>query len=163
MNLSFRIKHYFFRAFREFFVYNHSSLEFRAKLFALVIAVNEEAKVDNYVLVKSISMDTYKNDEDRAHLLTVSTKEIVQKVRACNGLDIDRLIFNIQIELRNIPRYAKKIEVEKLRELLQFTYDEDTLHYQENILEFLEKLKAETLKKRKKHIEIDEETLESRY
>jgi UDP-N-acetyl-D-mannosaminuronate dehydrogenase len=163
MNLSFKIKHHFFRAFREFFVHNHNSLEFRAKLFALIIAVNEEINEDNYILVKKLSMNTYKNDEHRAEVLTLSTKEVVEKLRESKDINIDSLITSIQKELRKIPRYAKKIEVDKLREFLQYTYDKDTLDYQENILEFLEKLKAETLEKRKKHIEIDEETLESRY
>ena len=163
MNLSFRIKHHFFRAFREFFVHNHSSLEFRAKLFALMIAANEEATVDNYILVKNLSLDTYKNDEERADLLTLSTKEMVQKVRDNNELDIDTLIASIQKELRNVPRYAKKIEIDDLKQIVQYSYDKDTISYQENILEFLEKLKSETLKRRKKHIESDEKLLDSRY
>jgi hypothetical protein len=128
-----------------------------------MISVNEEATVDNYILVKKISMNTYKNDEERADLLTLSTKEIVDKVKDNNGLGVDTLIGNIQKELRKIPRYAKKIEIDNLRKIIQYTYDEDTIAYQENILEFLEKLKNETLKKRKKHIEKDEKTLKSRY
>jgi hypothetical protein len=128
-----------------------------------MISVNEEATVDNYILVKKISMNTYKNDEERADLLTLSTKEIVDKVKDNNGLGVDTLIVSIQKELRNIPRYAKKIEIDNLRKIIQYTYDEDTIAYQENILEFLEKLKNETLKKRKKHIEKDEKTLKSRY
>jgi UDP-N-acetyl-D-mannosaminuronate dehydrogenase len=163
MNLIYRIKHHFFRAFREFFVHNHSSLEFRAKLFALIIAVNEEINDDNYILVKKLSMITYKNDEQRAELLTLSTKEVVEKLRESKEINIDTLITSIQKELRKIPRYAKKIEVDKLREFLQYTYDKDTLDYQENILEFLEKLKVETLEKRKKHIELDEAGLEPKY
>lgn len=52
MRLIFPIKHHFFSAFRELFVHHHGSLEFRAKLFALVIAANEDAKVENYITVK---------------------------------------------------------------------------------------------------------------
>ena len=88
MNLIYRIKHHFFRAFREFFVHNHSSLEFRAKLFALIIAVNEEINDDNYILVKKLSMITYKNDEQRAELLTLSTKEVVEKLRESKEINI---------------------------------------------------------------------------
>jgi len=146
MRLSFRIKHHFFSAFREFFVHHHGSLEFRAKIFALVIAANEKATVENFVLVKDIALNVYNGDTDRSNLLMISTKELVQKVRDNNNLDIDSLISTIQKELKIVPRYAKKIDIKALRPLLLLTHDQDTLSYQENILEFLEKTKEETLR-----------------
>jgi len=146
MRLSFRIKHYFFSAFREFFVHHHGSLEFRAKIFALVIAADEQAKVKNYIIVKDIGLGIYDGDTDRASLLMISTKEIVQKVKENNGLDLDTLVLNIQKELKIIPRYAKKIDIKSLKPLLRLTYSEDTLSYQDNILEFLQTLKDDTLK-----------------
>jgi len=146
MRLAFRIKHHFFGAFRELFVHHHGSLDFRANLFALMIAANEESTVDSYVVVKTIGMDIYENDKDRANLLMLVTKEKVKKVYDNNGLDVDTLVAHIQKELKVIPRYAKKIDVETLKLLLPLTYDLDTLSYQENILEFLQDLKEETLK-----------------
>lgn len=145
MRLGFRIKHHFFSAFREFFVHHHGSLEFRAKIFALIIAVNKKASVENFIVVKDIGMHIYDGNEDRANLLMLSTKEKVQKVRDDNGLDIDLLVSSIQKELKIVPRYAKKIDIKALKPLLLLTHDEDTHSYQENILEFLEKLKDETL------------------
>ena len=115
MRLSFKFKHHFFSAFREFFVHHHGSLEFRAKLFALIIVSNEEINEDSYLIVKKIGMDIYKDDDDRANLLMLSTKELVKKVQDHNGLDIDTLISHIQKELRIIPRYAKKIDIESLQ------------------------------------------------
>lgn len=149
MRLGFRLKHHFFSAFRELFVHHHGSLEFRAKIFALLIAANEEATVENYILIKNIGLTLYKDDTDRANLLMLSTKELVTKVKENNGLDIDSLALNIQKELKIIPRYAKKIDVDSLKEFLKFTYDKDTLAYQENILEFLQKIKDETLNQNK--------------
>ncbi len=163
MNLGFIIKHHFFGAFREFFVYNHNSLEFRAKTFALVIGANLEASVDNYIIVKDIGMKIYKNDEDRANLLTLTTKELVQKIKENNGLDIDTLVLHIQRELKNIPRYAKKIDIQSLEKLLELTYDKDTLSYQQNIIEFLKNLKEEILNTRKDKIKEDEEKINSKY
>jgi len=145
MRLGFRIKHHFFSAFREFFVHHHGSLEFRAKIFALVIAANSKASVENFIVVKDIGMHIYDSDEDRSNLLMISTKEMVQKVKDDNGLDIDLLVSSIQKELKIVPRYAKKIDIKALKPLLLLTHDEDTYSYQENILEFLEKLKDETL------------------
>lgn len=163
MRLIFLIKHHFFSAFRELFVHHHGSLEFRAKLFALVIAANEDAKVENYITVKKRGMEIYKDDEDRANLLTLSTKELVTKIKENNELNIDTLILNIQRELRQVPRYAKKIDIDSLKELVTLSHDRDTISYQENILEFLETLKEETLHEKKLQIEKDEAKIASKY
>ena len=145
MNLAFRIKHHFFNAFREIFVHHHGSLEFRAKLFALIIAANERPSVDNFIKVKELALKIYDNDEDRANLLLLTTKELVEKVKKNNNLNLDYLIESIQKELKIVPRYANKINIEDLETFLAFTKDDDTLYYQKNILEFLAKLKEETL------------------
>lgn len=145
MRLSFKIKHYFLSAFRELFVHHHGSLNFRAKVFALVIAANEKAKVENYIIVKDIALKIYDGDNDRATFLMNSTKELVDKVKENNGFNIDSLVQNIQNELKIVPRYAKKIDVDALRPLLQLTRDEDTRTYQESILEFLQTTKDEIL------------------
>lgn len=149
MRLSFRLKHHFFSAFRELFVHHHGSLEFRAKIFALLISANEQIAVENYVLIKEIGLGIYKNDTDRANLLMLSTKELIEKMREGNGLNIDSLALNIHKELKIVPRYAHKIDVDSLRKFLQFTYDIDSLAYQENVLEFLQKIKDETLNNNK--------------
>jgi len=159
MKLNFRIKHHFFSAFREFFVHHHGSLAFRAKVFALVIAADTKASVNNYIIVKNVGMQIYKNDEERANLLMLSTKELVQKVKDNNGLDIDTLVATIQKELRIIPRFAKKIDIESLKPILELAHDKDVISYQENILEFLETLKYETLQTRKAEILQDEKGL----
>ena len=152
MRLGFRIKHYFFNAFREFFVHHHGSLEFRSKIFALIIAANEESKDESFIVVKDLGLHIYDGDTDRANLLMISTKELVKKVRENNGLDIDTLVSHIQQELKIVPRYAKKIDIKALRPLLALTYNEDTLSYQENILDFLQNIKDETLHTRKEQI-----------
>ncbi len=159
MRLSFRLKHHFFSAFRELFVHHHGSLEFRAKVFALVIAANEDSTVESYIKVKEIGLNIYKNDEERANLLMLTTKEKVNKVKEENGLDIDTLISNIQQDLKIVPRYAKKIDIDHLKQLVSLTHNEDTISYQENILEFLEKLKNETLKTKEFEIAEDEGSL----
>ena len=162
MKLSFRLKHHFFSAFREFFVHHHGSLEFRAKIFALLIAANDKATVENYIIVKNIAMKIYKNDEERANLLMLSTKELVKKVDDNNGLNIDTLILHIQKELKIVPRYAKKIDIDSLQPILNLTHDEDTILYQKSILEFLINLKEETLNSKKTQIAKDEKSLETK-
>jgi hypothetical protein len=143
MKLSFRIKHHFFSAFREIFVHHHGSLEFRAKIFALIIAANKKPRLDNFILVKELATQIYQDNEDRANLLLLTTKELVEKIRKQNAFD--SMIAAVQKELKIIPRYAEKIDIDSLRNFLIYSSDDDTLSYQENILEFLEKLKKETL------------------
>lgn len=154
-----KLKHHFFSAFRELFVHHHGSLEFRAKILALVIAANEEIKDENYKVIKEIAKEIYGDDEDRINLLVLSTKELVNKVKDNNGLDIDTLVLNIQKELKIIPRYAKKIDTKILEPLLAIPKDKDTLSYQQNIIEFLDILKEETLTNKKNQIAKDEENL----
>ncbi len=159
MQLGFMFKYRFFNAFRELFVHHHGSLEFRAKIFALIITANEESHDDAFTIVKKIALDIYNHDEDRANLLMLSTKELVQKIKDDNAFNIDTLIANIQKELKIIPRYAKKIDTQSLKELVDLSRDRDTLAYQENILEFLQLLKEETLYANKSQIAKDEEVL----
>ncbi len=159
MRLAFRLKHHFFSAFREIFVHHHGSLEFRAKIFAIIIAANEKAQVESYIIVKNIALEIYEGDEDRANLLMMSTKELVKKVTDSNGLNLDTLVAHIQKELKIVPRYAKKIDIESLRPIVNLSYDTDTISYQENILEFLQNLKDETLSSKKDQIVEDEEKL----
>ncbi len=163
MQLASKFKHYLFNAFRELFVYNHSSLEFRAKLFALILSANENIKADDFLIIKKIGMNIYKNDDERANLLMLNTKELVNKVKENNGLDIDTLVLSIQKELKLMPRFAKKIDIDSLRELLLLSHDRDTISYQENMIEFLQNIKDETLHERKSQIAKDEENIESKY
>jgi hypothetical protein len=149
MRLSFRLKHHFFNAFRELFVHHHGSLEFRAKLFALMIATNEHIDVENYILVKKLALEIYKNDEDRANLLLLLTKELVRKIKEKKYKNLDSLIFRIQKELKIVPRYARKIDLKALEHFIDLADNQDTQIYQHNIIEFLTNLKNETLKLKK--------------
>ena len=146
MRLGFRLKHHFFSAFREFFVHHHGSLEFRAKIFALVISANENPPDEAYEVVKDIGMNIYNGDEKRSDLLMISTQELIQKAKE-NHFDIDYLVNSILKELKIVPRYAKKIDTRALKPLLLLSHDQDTILYQENILEFLQNTKEEILNK----------------
>ena len=143
--LSFQLKHKFFNAFREIFVHHYNSLDFRAKILALMITANEHPKVENFILVKKMAQEIYKDDEDRANLLMLTTKELVDKILTQHTLSSDKLVESILKSVKLVPRYAKKIDTEKLAAFLDLSEDEDTLAYQKNILEFLENLKKDTL------------------
>ena len=163
MPLLSNIKNRFFNAFRELFVHHHGSLEFRAKIFALIIAANKDFSIDDYSLIQKIGEDIYKNDQERVDLLILSTQELVQKVKDDNGLDIDTLIAHIQKELKFAPRYAKKIDIESIKPLISLSTDIDTIAYQNSMLEFLSTIKEEILQRKKSQIAKDEENLISKY
>lgn len=136
------IKHFFYNAFRELFLYHHSSLEFRAKLFAAVIAADLNASDCEFDLVEAAGMKIY-DDRDRCNSLVLTTREFVEKVLQNNGLDIDALIDDIIRDLKAVPRYAKKIDISQLAPLLECQNDPDVRTYQNRILELLERLRVE--------------------
>ncbi|MDF1879854.1 hypothetical protein JHD50_00825 [Sulfurimonas sp. MAG313] len=138
----FKLKHYIYSGLREIFVYHHNSLEFRAKMFALIIAANENPQECEYILVHKAGMLIYK-DEERVDLLVLTTKEYVQKVHQSNGLNIDGLVEDIQKELKQLPRYAQKIDIDLLHPIVECCIDEDTSSYQLRMLEFLQKIKED--------------------
>lgn len=142
MAIRFSLKHFFYNAFRELFLYHHSSLEFRAKLFAAVIAADDEANECEFDLVKEAGMTIYK-DEDRSNTLVLTTREMVEKVLENNGLDIDALVEDIIFDLKTVPRYALKIELEQLQPLLGCQSNPDITLYQKNILRLLGALREE--------------------
>ena len=144
MSLAFKIKHHFLSAFRELFLYHHSSLEFRAKLFAALIAANDEAQECEYEMVQRAGMAIY-NNEDRANALRLTTKEFVNKAHDDNGIDIDELIEDLMQDLSEVPRYAKKIDLILLEPLTHCHHNDDTLAYQTRMLELFERLKDEHL------------------
>ena len=142
MSLGSKLKHYLISSFRELFLYHHSSLEFRAKLFATVIAANENVKECEYLFVQEAGMKIYK-DEDRASTLRLTTKEFVKKAHEDNGIGIDELVEIVVKELKEVPRYAQKIDLDLLKPVTQCHNDQDILAYQTRILEFFERLKNE--------------------
>jgi len=143
MNFSFRFKRFLFNAFREIFIHHHNSLEFRAKVFALVLSAKDNVSINDYIVVKRLAMEIYKDDEERASLLMIATKEIRKKIEDDKKDVSETLIYSIQKQLKVLPRYVNKIDIDSLHQLLLPTNDEDTISYQENILEFLQTLKDE--------------------
>jgi len=142
MAIRFSLKHLILNAFRELFLYHHSSLEFRAKLFATVIAADERASECEFNQVKKAGMGIY-DDEDRSNTLVLTTREMVDKVLERNGLDIDALIEDIIYDLKTMPRYALKIDISQLEPLLSCQHDPDIIAYQRSILRLFSELRTE--------------------
>jgi len=142
MAIRFSLKHFLYNAFRELFLYHHSSLEFRAKLFAAVIAADNAANECEFDLVKEAGMQIY-SDDDRSNTLVLIVREMVEKVIENNGLDIDALVEDIIRDLKSVPRFALKIEIAQLKPLLACQDDPDVTAYQKNILRLFRELRTE--------------------
>jgi len=131
--------------FREFLVYHHSSVEYRAKIFTLMISANGEMSECEKQKLKEIAYSIYKTDEDRAEVLLDTVYEYHEKIITDNGLNFEHLIQLVMKETKEVKRFAKKINIEHLRELMACTdeeSEEDTI-FQERLLEFLQEQKNE--------------------
>lgn len=129
--------------FREFLVYNHSSLEYRAKILTLMVTANGEMCECEKQKLKEVARNIYSNDEDRAEMLIETVKEYHDKIITNNGLDFEHLIQLVESETKSVKRFADKIDLNILRLLHECIDDDDEALYQERILEFLGTLKNE--------------------
>ena len=145
--MAFNLKHYIFRAFRELLLYHHNSLEFRAKLFAALIAANEEHGDRELEIVHDAGMSIYK-DEDRTNTLRLTVEEYLNKVEEDNGLAIDELIDDLIKDLKKYPRYADKITIEPYLHIMRCCEDSESQIYQERIIALYQRLKNDYTKKK---------------
>lgn len=140
-------KTFFLSFFRELFVYHHTSLEFRAKLFAAMIASNKKDPSCEYKVLKKLAAQIYDDDEYRVDVLVHTTKEYVDKILKDNQLDIDHLLKDIDYNLRKNKRFITKINMKHLRSFYSCNGDEETAILQTRILEYFEnELKSRGLK-----------------
>ena len=133
------------KMFREFLVYHHSSLEFRAKLLTLMVSSNGEVCECEMKKLNDISNRIYPEDEVRAELLVETVKEYHQKIITNNGLNFEHLIQLVAREVREVNRFSDKIDIDLLMEFHECIDkdDEENLLFQIRIVEFLENLKAD--------------------
>ncbi|QCD51683.1 hypothetical protein [Campylobacter sp. RM16192] len=129
------IKSRFLSFFREFFVYHHRSLEFRAKVFAAIIAAKLDPDEDDFIILYEISKEIYDNDEDRKAVLIQITKEYISKVKCKDHLTLDTLLLSIDQSMKSHKRYASKIDFSHLRRLINGE-EEETL-IQQRVYDFL--------------------------
>jgi len=133
------------KMFREFLVYHHSSVEYRAKIFTLMISANGEMCECEKQKLKEIAYSIYKDDEDRAEVLIDTVFEYHEKIITDNGLDFEHLIELVMKETKEMKRFAKKIDMGLLKQLMECTDEEseEEMIFQERVFEFLGELKNE--------------------
>lgn len=131
-----KIRNYFFSAFREIFVYHHSSLEFRAKIYALLIASAHEPFHHYQKILENIASEIY-SEADRSGALVMTVKEYIKSMQTKKHMGEEALLIEVIRELRLVPRYALKIEVHHLEQLRECTHDHDSKIYQGRLVDFL--------------------------
>ena len=131
------------KMFREFLVYHHSSLEYRAKILTLMVSANGEICECERQKLKEIAYTIYVDDQDRAELLIVAVLEYHTKIITNNGLDFEHLIQLVQKETKEVKRFCGKIDIEMLMQLHECMDNEEDILFQKRILEFLQNLKDE--------------------
>lgn len=133
------------RMFREFLVYHHSSLEYRAKILTLMVSSDGEMDECERQKLKEIAFEVYKGDPERAEVLIDTVIEYHNKIVTDNGLNYEHLILQVSNETKSVKRFADKIDIGLLKKLHECIDDEDEEEYifQERIIEFLEHLKEE--------------------
>lgn len=142
-----RIKTYFFNAFREIFVYHHSSLEFRAKIYTVLIASGNQPFHHYQPSLEEIASEIY-HEQERAETLVMTVQEYLKSIQTKKHLADGPILTDIIKELRLVPRYALKIEPDHLIKLQQCTLDEDSKIYQDRLIDFLsqKRFEYETIK-----------------
>jgi len=138
-------KRNFMKMFREFLIYHHSSLEFRAKIITLMVSSNGEISECEKQKIKEIAYSVYADDAERAEFLIDMVNEYHGKIITNNGLDFEHLIQIVARDVKNVKRFSQKIDMNMLLQLHNCICEEDEEDqlFQKRILEFLQSLKDE--------------------
>ena len=133
--MSGKFKLRFLSAFRDFFIYHHKSLEFRAKIFAAMISAKFDPDEDDFFVLNDITNEIYENDQTRRDFLIQTVKEYVVRVKRNDRITLDALLLSIDKDLKDHKRYAKKIDFSHLRRLMSGC--EEEILVQQRVYEFL--------------------------
>lgn len=132
--MSLRVK--FLSFFRELFLYNSSSLEFRAKIYAAILLPKEQVGDKDYKILKEIADEIYPKQSLRAELLVNITKEYIFRVNTYKEYTLDRLLKDIDFDLKHNKKFIQKINFQRLRRLISAESQGYAL-VQQRVYEFL--------------------------
>ncbi|MDR1007924.1 MAG: hypothetical protein LBL65_05090 [Campylobacteraceae bacterium] len=125
--------------FRELFLYHYKSLEFRAEIFALIIASGcKNAKEYNLNTLKEIAVDIYGNDRHRRGVLLNIVKEYVAMILRNAPASYDEAVKDINRKIKSNKSLAIKINMNHIDRFLRDDIDESKQLLQRRIAEFLE-------------------------
>ncbi|MDA3076954.1 hypothetical protein OFO12_06195 [Campylobacter sp. JMF_04 NA10] len=129
------LKDYIFSVFREISISHHRSIEFRAKIFAAMLLAKKKQTDEDYENLREIASEIYSDDSRRVGVLVSIVSEYIQKAHTYKSLNLDSLLIEIDRDLKNVPRYVKKIDFSHLRRLI--SDDENDALIQQRVYEYL--------------------------
>ena len=94
------------KSFRELLIYHNNSLEYRAKLLTLMVAVNHEISPCEEKLLYLTACEIYENDEERAEILVEAVLEYFDKIVSNQSDSFNSLIAR---QIIVVFRHAVKI------------------------------------------------------
>ncbi|NLY03626.1 MAG: hypothetical protein GXZ15_02110, partial [Campylobacter sp.] len=90
----------------------------------------------DYKLIYDLACEIYPKNPLRAELLVKTVKEYIAKTKTYKGYNLDKLLKDIDSDLKHQNRYIKKINFEHLRRLMSLESDGYAL-IQQRVYEFL--------------------------
>lgn len=138
------LKTWVISSFREIFLYHYRSLEFRAKLFALVIAAGiNDIKEFDFKELKVVASEIYPQNEKRQEIFLHATKEYIERILANPKLGFDDFVKDIDFETKVKKELKEKINLEHIKRFLKEDIVEEKKILQLRIYEFFEELAKE--------------------
>ncbi len=137
MNIFSMWKIKFLSFFRDIFIYHTSSIEFRAKIFAAMLAVDNKIDECEEKILQELSQKIYQQ-KARSQLLVQITHEYVDKIVEKNELNLNALIKSIDSDIKDNKRFAYKINIKDLKRFIDCSKDEEIQIIQKRIIEFLQ-------------------------
>ncbi|MDR3346675.1 MAG: hypothetical protein LBS73_05835 [Campylobacteraceae bacterium] len=132
------IKSWFLTSFREIFLYHYRSLEFRAKVFALIIAPScESAKVCDFTTLKKVAEEIYADRHRREVFLNI-IKEYIAVILRNPATAYDEAVRDINRKVKIDKNLAKKIDMSHINRFVKADLSEERRLLQQRITEFLE-------------------------
>ena len=142
--MSISLKHKLINMFRELLLYHSDSLAFRAKLLTLLVLGNgDEINDCEKTKLREVAHALYPDDHDRAEILLEAVHEFYEKVTENNNLVYDSLIKSIAEDVKNTPRYTRKIDTELFGTFKECIDEEEEQIFHDRIITFLNDLKEE--------------------
>ncbi|MDR0665961.1 MAG: hypothetical protein LBF71_00975 [Campylobacteraceae bacterium] len=133
------VKSWLLTVFRELFLYHYKSLEFRAEVFALIIAPGcKNAKDCSFKILKEVAAEIYKNDRHRQDVFLNITRGYAAMILRNEPASYDEAIKDINRKVRANKSFAMKINMNHINRFLRDDISEDKRFLQQRIAEFLE-------------------------
>ncbi|MDR1975592.1 MAG: hypothetical protein LBQ18_01220 [Campylobacteraceae bacterium] len=133
------VKTWLLTSFRELFLYHYKSLEFRAELFALIIAPScKSAKECDFTTLKEVAAQIYGGDRHRQEVFLNIVKEYAAMILRNAPASYNEAVKDINRKIKANKGFALKINMNHINRFLKADISEDKQLLQRRIAEFLE-------------------------